>query len=83
MLNMERENGYVVGTIDNINNGGDAQYWTDSFLHVTDCDDDYHQTVKLMEMCNGFVKQQDGISDIDRAVAAKRTADAFAAGDSI
>ena len=47
ILNVDREKGYVVGTVDNTNNGSDAQYWTDSFLHVTDCDDDYHQTVKL------------------------------------
>ena len=83
ILNVDRENGYVVGTVDNTNNGSDAQYWTDSFLHVTDCEDDYHQTVKLMDMCKGFVKKQDGISDIDRAVAAKRTADVFAAGETI
>lgn len=43
ILNVDRENGYVVGTVDNTNNGSDAQYWTDSFLHVTDCDDNYHQ----------------------------------------
>ena len=83
ILNVDRENGYVVGTVDNTNNGSDAQYWTDSFLHVTDCEDDYHQTVKLMDMCKGFVKQQDDISDIERAIAAKRTADVFAAGETI
>jgi hypothetical protein len=55
ILNVDRENGYVVGTVDNTNNGSDAQYWTDSFLHVTDCDDDYHQTVKLMDMCKGHL----------------------------
>lgn len=83
ILNIDRENGYVVGTVDNTNNGSDAQYWTDSFLHVKDCDDDYHQTVKLMDMCKRFVKQQDDISDVERAIAAKRTADVFAAGETI
>lgn len=83
ILNVDKENGYIVGTVDNTNNGGDAQYWTDSFLHVSDCDDDYHQTVKLMDMCKGFVKQQYVISDIERAIAAKRTADVFATGDTI
>lgn len=83
VLNVEREKGYVVGTVDNTNNGSDAQYWTDSFLHVSDCDDDYHQTVKLMEMCKGFVKQQGDISDVERAIAAKKTADVFAVGDKI
>lgn len=83
ILNIEREKGYVVGTVDNTNNGSDAQYWTDSFLHVTDCDDDYHQTVKLMEMCRGFVNQQEDLSDAERAIVAKKTADVFAAGDTI
>ena len=45
VLNIEREHGYVVGTVDNTNNGCDAQYWTDSFLHVMNCEDDYHKTV--------------------------------------
>ena len=77
ILNVDREKGYVV------NNGSDARYWTDSFLHVTDCDDDYHQTVKLMEMCRGFVNQQEDITDAERAITAKRTADVFATGDTI
>ena len=80
VLNVERENGYVVGTVDNTNNGSDAQYWTDSFLHVTNCDDDYHQTVRLMDMCKGFVKQQE---DLEGAIMAKKTVDAFAAGETI
>lgn len=80
VLNIDREKGYVVGTVDNTNNGNDAQYWTDSFLHVSDCDDDYHQTVKLMDMCKGFVKQQE---ELEGAIIAKKTVDAFAAGEMI
>lgn len=83
VLNLERENGYVVGTVDNINNGADAQYWTDSFLHVSDCDDDYHQTVKLMDMCTGFVKQLKEQSDVDSALAAKKTVALLSAGEAI
>lgn len=83
VLNQERRNGYLVGTVDNTNNGSDAQYWTDGFLHVMDCDDDYHQTVKLMDMCRGFVKQQEEMTDMERAVIAKKTADVFATGETI
>lgn len=83
IMNVDRKNGYVVGIVDNTNNGSDAQYWTDSFLHVKDCNDDYHQTVKLMEMCKGFMKQQNDISDVERAIAAKKTADVFATGETI
>ena len=80
ILNIERENGYLISTVDNTNNGNDAQYWTDSFLHVTNCEDDYHQTVKLMEMCKGFVKQQ---AELDGAIMAKKTANVFATGETI
>ena len=80
ILNLDREKGYIVATVDNTNNGNDAQYWTDSFLHVSDCDDDYHQTVKLMDLCRGFVKQQE---DLEGAIMAKKTVDAFAAGETI
>lgn len=80
ILNTDRENGYLVGTIDNTNNGSDAQYWTESFLHVTNCEDDYHQTVRLMDMCKGFVKQQ---SELEGAIMAKKAADVFAAGETL
>ena len=80
IINVDREKGYIVGTVDNTNSGNDAQYWTDSFLHVSDCDDDYHQTERLMDMCKGFVKQQE---ELERAIMAKKTVDAFAAGETI
>lgn len=83
VLNMERENGYVVGTIDNINNGGDAQYWTDSFLHVTARDDDFHQTVKLMDMCTGFVQQLKEQSEVDSVIAAKKTAELLKTNETV
>lgn len=83
VLNMERENGYVVGTIDNINNGNDAQYWTDSFLHVAARDDDYHQTVKLMDMCAGFVQQLKEQSEVDSVIAAKKTAELLKTSETV
>lgn len=83
ILNVNKENGYVVGTIDNTNNGNDAQYWTDCFLHVRDCDDDYHQTVKLINMCKEFVQQQKSMTGMERAIAAKKTVNIFASGEAI
>ncbi len=83
VLNIERENGYVVGTIDNINNGSDAQYWTDSFLHVSARDDDYHQTVKLMDMCTGFVQQLKEQSEVDSVIAAKKTAELLKTSETV
>lgn len=73
VLNVNREKGYVVGMVDNTNNGSNAQYWTDSFLHVTNCEDDYHQTVKLTEMLTAFSKQVAEQSAAEGAVVAKKT----------
>ena len=83
VLNIERENGYVVGTIDNINNGSDAQYWTDNFLHVTARDDDYHHTVKLMDFCTGFVQQLKEQSEVDSVIAAKKTAELLQTSETV
>lgn len=75
VLNMDRANGYIVGTVDNTNNGNDAQYWTDNFLHVSDCMDDYHETVKLMDLCMGFVQQIGDKSAEDRAILGTKTSE--------
>lgn len=83
VLNVERENGYVVGTVDNTNNGSDAQYWTDSFLHVTNCDDDYHETVKLTEMLTAFSKQVAEQSAAEGAVVAKKSTELLKKGEAV
>lgn len=83
VLNVERENGYVVGTVDNTNDGSDAQYWTDSFLHVTNCDDDYHETVKLTEMLTAFSKQVAEQNAAEGAVVAKKTTELLKKGETV
>lgn len=83
ILNVDREKGYVVGTVDNTNNGSDAQYWTDSFLHVTDCDDDYHETVKLTEMLTAFSKQVAEQSAAEGAVVAKKSTELLKKGEAV
>lgn len=83
VLNIDREKGYVVGTVDNTNNGNDAQYWTDSFLHVSDCDDDYHQTERLTEMLAGFAMQVSEQSAEDGAVMAKKATEVLKAGETL
>lgn len=73
VFNVEKEQGYKVAVVDNSNTKTDAHYWAENFLHVKDCNDDYHQTVKLMDMCAGFVQQLREQSEVDSAIAAKRT----------
>lgn len=83
VMNIDREKGYVVGTVDNTNNGSDAQYWTDSFLHVSNCDDDYHQTERLTEMLAGFAKQVAVESEAEAAVMAKKATDMLKSGETL
>lgn len=72
VFNVEKEQGYKVAVVDNSNTKTDARYWAENFLHVKDCNDDYHQTVRLMDMCAGFVQQLKEQSEVDSAIAAKR-----------
>lgn len=73
VFNVEKEQGYKVAVVDNSNSKTDACYWTENFLYVRDCNDDYHQTIKLMDMCTGFVQQLKEQSMVDSAIAAKKT----------
>ena len=83
VLNVGRENGYVVGTVDNTNNGSDAQYWTDSFLHVTNYDDDYHETLKLTEMLTVFSKEVAEHSAAEGAMLAKKATELLKRGEMV
>ncbi len=55
IFNKERENGYVVVTVDNTNKGNEAQYWIDDFLHIRQRQDDYSNTRNVMNMTRDFV----------------------------
>lgn len=83
VFNVDKENGYKVAVVDNTGSNTDAHYWVDNFLHVKNCDDDFHQTERLMEMCTGFVEQLKDQSVVASAVAAKKTTAAFATGAAI
>lgn len=73
VFNVDKEDGYKVTVVDNTSSKNDAHYWADNFLHVTDCNDDYHQTAKLVDMFAGFVQLQKEESEMDSAITAKKT----------
>ena len=83
VFNVDKENGYKVAVVDNTGSNTDAHYWVDNFLHVRNCNDDYHETERLMAMCTGFVEQLKEQSVVEGAVAAKKTALAFSLGEPI
>lgn len=75
VFNVDKETGYKVAVVDNTSSKTDAHYWADNFLHVKDCDDDYHQTVKLMDMVTSFAQQVKEESEVESAIVAKKAAD--------
>lgn len=75
VFNVDKENGYKVAVVDNTGSNTDAHYWVDSFLHVRNCNDDYHETERLMEMCTGFVQLLKEESEVVSAFAAKKTSE--------
>lgn len=72
VFNVDKENGYKVAVVDNTGSNTDAHYWVDNFLHVRNCDDDYHQTERLTEMCKKFVEKVSEQSAVDGAIIAKK-----------
>lgn len=75
VLNQKREDGYIVLTIDHTNSGNDARYWTDSFLHVVNCNDDYHNTLSVVNACSSFISEMqksESADYLELALAASR-----------
>jgi hypothetical protein len=58
VFNIEKENGYVVAVVDNINKGIEAQYWMDDFLHVRPRKDEYFNTQNVLSLCKNFIKNE-------------------------
>ena len=72
VFNVEKEQGYKVAVVDNTGSNTDAHYWVDNFLHVCNCEDDYHQTERLAELCRGFVEKVSEQSSLNGAIIAKK-----------
>lgn len=58
IFNTEKENGYVVSVIDNASRGQDAVYWVDSFLQLTQRQDNYHNTKNILSLYKKFVTKE-------------------------
>jgi hypothetical protein len=54
VLNIEKENGYLVSMIDNTNKSQEAKYWTEDFLKVKPREDSFYHTKNYMQLCKNF-----------------------------
>jgi len=55
IFNTEKDLGYKICSIDNINKGNEAHFWIDDFLGLKPREDNYYFTNNYLQMCKGFV----------------------------
>jgi len=55
ILNLEKEKGYIVASVDKLSKGEDARYWIDDFLKIRQRQDEYYHTENVMKMYKDFV----------------------------
>jgi len=81
IFNTEKEKGFLVATIDNLNKGNEAQYWKDEFLRITSRQDNFFHTQHLMSLCKKFVEdklpEEFEVSRIEQANLLKKSSDFF------
>jgi hypothetical protein len=72
IFNLEKEDGYIVANIDNINKGAEAKYWTEDFLRIRPRKDEFYYTQNILSLCKKYVKeelpQEFEVSKADQAV---------------
>lgn len=71
ILNIEKEQGYIISIVDNISKGVEAQYWIDNFLSLRQRQDDYSNTQNILTLTKTFITeelpQQYEVSKADQA----------------
>jgi len=81
IFNTERDSGFKVCVVDNLNKKNEAQYWIDDFLHLEQKTDEFYYTQKYMDLCRGFAKEiaieKPEVSKQDQATLLNRSADFF------
>ena len=55
ILNLEKENGYIVSLVDNLSKNDDARYWIDDFLRIRQREDNFFHTGQVIKMYKEFV----------------------------
>lgn len=57
IFNTEKEHGYKVCIIDNLNKNNQAQYWRDDFLRAKPYENNFYHTQNYLNMCKDFVTE--------------------------
>jgi hypothetical protein len=64
IFNTEKDGGYLISMVDNVNKSNEAQYWKDNFLKIKPREDNYYFTKNYLEMCKTFAEK--GIQGIEK-----------------
>lgn len=72
IFNIERDAGYLVAVVDNINKGVEAKYWIDDFLRVKSRQDEFHNTQQIISLLKNYVNNElpdeFEVSKVDQAI---------------
>lgn len=82
-----KEEGFKVSVIDNVNKGNEAAYWRDDFLKIVQYEDEYFHTNKMLGITKEYITDQfskefqvtktDKIDLLNRSIEYFKTHDAF------
>lgn len=54
IFNTDKEYGYKIAIIDNVNKNSEAMYWRDKFLCAMPCENEFYQTNQFIDLCKSF-----------------------------
>ncbi len=79
IFNTEKDHGYKVAIIDNVNKGGEeAKYWKDDFISAKPREDDFYHTQNYMQLCKDFaVEAFEEASRVDQIDLVKNSVNYF------
>lgn len=86
IFNKEKGSGYKICIIDKANKSAEAQYWKESFLNLTACNDGFHNTKEFLNIAKNYVTDQLGeefvVEKTDKIDILNRSVEYFKSHDS-
>lgn len=55
IFDLDKEDGFNILVIDNVNKSSEAQYWVNDFLQLNPMNDGYHKTVEFLGLTKSFI----------------------------
>lgn len=82
IFNIEKEHGYLVAIVDNVNKGSEAKYWKEEFLQLRARNDEYHYTQNVIALCKNFTSNSDFLNKAQKIDVLRKAIDYFKESDS-